>query len=239
MSNHPIEELMKTAMTGIENMIDVNTIVGTPIAAGTDILIIPISKVSFGFAAGGSEFNQETLNEYSRKEKEEAIQYTLPFGGGAGAGVSLNPIAFLVVQKQTVRLMQVDHTNCFDKLIDYIPDLLNKVDLFVNNKLQNSNDENCNNGEYTNVPGDNFKCKCTINEEEPVENVITNEDGKKEKVETRVKDIKIEKQMKKPFVNRTNNTNNNSDSTLEDVEEEDYVQKTIKSDGEIFGDEDY
>lgn len=233
MANHPIEELMKTAMTGIENMIDVNTIIGTPIAAGNDILIIPISKVSFGFAAGGSEFNQETLNEYSRKEKEEAIQYTLPFGGGSGAGVSLNPIAFLVVQKETVRLMQVDHENCFDKLIDYIPDMLNKVDLLINKKDKKSADE-----EYTNTPGDNFSCKCTINEEEPEEDYITNDQGKKERIEKRLKNIKIEKQIKKPIINTDNHITDN-DSNLEDVNEEEYNQRITNSDGETFRDEDY
>ena len=68
MSEHPIEGLMTTAMNSIQDMIDVNTI------------IIPISKVSFGFAAGGSEFKGETIDEYKKADKEEAIQYRLPFG---------------------------------------------------------------------------------------------------------------------------------------------------------------
>ena len=85
MSNHPIEGLMTTAMNSIQNMIDVNTIIGEPIETSNNIIIIPISKVSFGFAAGGSEFKGETIDEYQKKEKEEAIQYRLPFGGGSGA----------------------------------------------------------------------------------------------------------------------------------------------------------
>ena len=83
MSEHPIEGLMQTAMNSIKDMIDVNTIVGDPIQASNNIAIIPISKVSFGFAAGGSEFKGETIDEYNKKDKDEQIQYRLPFGGGS------------------------------------------------------------------------------------------------------------------------------------------------------------
>ncbi len=79
--NHPIEGLMLTAMSSIHDMIDVNTIIGEPIESIDGMTIIPISKVSFGFAAGGSEFKGETIDEYSKKEKEELVQYRLPFGG--------------------------------------------------------------------------------------------------------------------------------------------------------------
>ena len=89
MSEHPIESLMMTAMSSIQDMVDVNTIIGEPIEAPNNIVIIPISKVSFGFAAGGSEFNAETIKEYNRRDKDEEIAYKLPFGGGAGAGVPI------------------------------------------------------------------------------------------------------------------------------------------------------
>ena len=85
MGEHPIEGLMHTAMNSLKDMIDVNTIVGDPIQASNNTAIIPISKVSFGFASGGSEFKGETIDEYSKKDKDEEIQYRLPFGGGAGA----------------------------------------------------------------------------------------------------------------------------------------------------------
>jgi len=124
--NHPIEGLMSTVMSSIKDMIDVDTIIGEPISTGIDTLIIPISKVSFGFAAGGSEFKGETVNEYSKKNNEEQIQYSLPFGGGSGAGVNIEPIAFLVVSNDSVKLLPVDHDSCLDKLIDYVPDVLSK-----------------------------------------------------------------------------------------------------------------
>ena len=68
MNEHPIENLMITAMSSIQNMVDVNTIIGEPIETQVGITIIPISKVSFGFAAGGSEFRGETLKEYNKKD---------------------------------------------------------------------------------------------------------------------------------------------------------------------------
>ena len=91
MGEHPIEGLMITAMNSIQDMIDVNTIIGEPIETNNNVVIIPISKVSFGFAAGGSEFKGETVNEYSRKDEEEQVQYRLPFGGGSGARSEYKP----------------------------------------------------------------------------------------------------------------------------------------------------
>ena len=137
MSEHPIESLMMTAMSSIQDMVDVNTIIGEPIETQNGITIIPISKVSFGFAAGGSEFRGETLKEYTRKDKDEEIEYKLPFGGGAGAGVSINPIAFLVVQSNVVKLLPVDHSNTFDKILDYVPDIIEKMNCMMDKCLQN------------------------------------------------------------------------------------------------------
>jgi sporulation protein YtfJ len=127
MREHPIEGLMLTVMDSIKKMIDVNTIIGDPIEAN-NIVIIPISKMSFGFAAGGSEFKEETIEEYSKRDKDnENIKYNLPFGGGSGAGVSMNPVAFIVVQEENVKLLSVNHSSSIDKLLDYIPDLINKI----------------------------------------------------------------------------------------------------------------
>jgi len=141
MSEHPIEGLMTTAMSSIQDMIDVNTIIGEPIETSNNIVIIPISKVSFGFAAGGSEFKGETIDEYSKKDKEEEIQYRLPFGGGSGAGVTINPIAFLVIQPSNVKLMPVNHSSSLDKLLDYIPDLIEKTNAMLNKHMQNKKEE--------------------------------------------------------------------------------------------------
>ena len=137
MKDHPIEGLMLTAMESIRSMIDVNTIIGEPMEIGNNITIIPISKVGFGLAAGGSEFKDETLEAYLRKQNsEEEIQYRLPFGGGAGVGASITPVAFIIIQGETVKLLPVEHNNSLDKLLDYVPDLFEKVNKFMDNKLQ-------------------------------------------------------------------------------------------------------
>lgn len=128
-------------MNSIQDMIDVNTIIGEPIETSNNIIIIPISKVSFGFAAGGSEFKGETIDEYTKKDKEEAIQYRLPFGGGSGAGVSINPIAFLVVQGNNVKLLPVSHSSSIDKLLDYVPELIEKVNTTMNKCIQNKKEQ--------------------------------------------------------------------------------------------------
>ena len=118
MAEHPIENLMVTAMTSLRDMIDVNTIVGDTVEAPDGTTIIPVSKVSFGYAAGGSEFN--TNNKYTQVTK-------LPFGGGSGAGVKISPVAFLVVKDGTIKLLTVEANKPLDKLVDAIPDLVNKV----------------------------------------------------------------------------------------------------------------
>lgn len=141
MSEHPIEGLMMTAMNSIEDMVDVNTIIGEPIESVNGIVIIPISKVSFGFAAGGSEFKGETLDEYSKKDKEELVQYRLPFGGGSGAGVNINPVAFLVIQENNVKLLPVSHTSSLDKLLDYIPDLVEKSNNIITKIMEDKKEE--------------------------------------------------------------------------------------------------
>lgn len=142
MENHPIEGLMLTAMNSIENMIDVNTIIGEPIETSNNIVIIPISKVSFGFAAGGSEFKGETIDEYTKKDKDEKVQYRLPFGGGSGAAVSINPVALLIVEESKVKLLPVNHSSCIDKMLDYIPDLLEKLGETASKLNNKSKDDN-------------------------------------------------------------------------------------------------
>lgn len=127
---HPIENLMMTAMTSLENMVDVNTIVGDMLTAPDGTVIIPVSKVCFGFAAGGSEFNTNKLNKFSENAK-------LPFGGGSGAGVHISPMAFLVVKDGTTRLMTLNGTSPVDKLIDLVPDVVEKANNFINKSMEN------------------------------------------------------------------------------------------------------
>ena len=138
MNEHPIENLMRSAMDSIKDMVDVNTIIGDPIQTENGKVIIPISKVSFGFAAGGSQFNSETIKEYKKVDKDEEINYLLPFGGGAGAGVNISPIAFLIIEESGVKLIPINHTGALDRLLDYIPDLMERVNTSISKMLNNN-----------------------------------------------------------------------------------------------------
>lgn len=115
--NHPIEGLMETAMESLKAMVDVNTILGDPVETPDGNVIVPVSRVSFGFAAGGTEFQGH--NDNSGGE--------LPFGGGSGGGISLNPVAFLVVGNNEVRLLPVDNTAIYDRLVDMIPKVIDQI----------------------------------------------------------------------------------------------------------------
>ncbi|GLC32451.1 GerW family sporulation protein [Clostridium omnivorum] len=115
MDSHPIENLMKTTMENIKNMVDVNTIIGDTINCGDGISVIPVSKLSFGFASGGSEFSES-------KHRESLLKY--PFGGGAGAGVTVKPVAFIVIKNDTIRLLPVEYDSTYDKALDSIPQII-------------------------------------------------------------------------------------------------------------------
>lgn len=105
MNEHPIEGLMQTTMTSLKEMVDVNTIVGDAVHTADGSVIIPVSKISFGFASGGSEFSKV------REKKDSATDEKLPFGGGSGAGVSVSPVGFIVVGNDQIKLLTVDEGN--------------------------------------------------------------------------------------------------------------------------------
>ena len=134
MQEHPIQGLMKTAMENIKEMVDVNTIIGDPVQTHDGTTIIPISRVSFGFAAGGSDFeNGQQEERKGKKEETEAV--SLPFGGGSGGGVSVQPVAFLIISKAgQVRLLPVDRTAVFDRILEMAPQLLNQVKSMTNHR---------------------------------------------------------------------------------------------------------
>lgn len=127
MSEHPIEGLMKTAMESIKEMVDVNTVVGDPVETPDGSVIIPISRVACGFAAGGGDYQ---AGSNGKKEGEAAGS---PFAGGSGAGVSVQPMGFLVVGNGQIRLLPVDDSHAlFDRLIDVAPQMLNQVQSIFN-----------------------------------------------------------------------------------------------------------
>ncbi|MDR6549419.1 GerW family sporulation protein [Paenibacillus qinlingensis] len=136
MSEHPIQGLMKVAMENIKEMVDVNTIVGDPVETPDGSVIMPISKVGFGFAAGGSEFvtDSEIEIESGSMNRGDALnaKVALPFGGGSGGGVSITPIAFLVVGKNGVKVVPLDNqTHILERLIDSAPQVVDKIQSMI------------------------------------------------------------------------------------------------------------
>ena len=126
MGNHPIDGLMSTAMQNIKEMVDVDTIVGAPVESPDGSVIIPISRVAFGFAAGGSEFG---------KKPNEADAM---FGGGSGGGVSISPVAFMVVGQGQIKLLPIGaNLTPVDRILDFIPGIIEKInDKFSSKKVE-------------------------------------------------------------------------------------------------------
>lgn len=114
--NHPIQGLMDTTMEKIRQLIDVNTIIGNPITTPDGTTIVPVSKVSYGFASGGSDI-----------PSKNAINKQV-FGGGSGAGVSITPIAFIVVNQGDAKILRIDNDNTTaDKIADAVPQVIDTI----------------------------------------------------------------------------------------------------------------
>lgn len=119
MSDHPIEALMKTAMESIKEMVDVNTVVGDAVQAPDGTVIIPVSRVAVGFAAGGGEYQTSSASNGGKDGGSG-----LPFGGGSGAGVSVQPVGFLVVGNNQIRLLPVEGNIVVDRILDLAPQIV-------------------------------------------------------------------------------------------------------------------
>ena len=127
MEKHPIQGLMETSMQNIRDMVDVNTVLGDPITACDGSTVVPVSKVSFGFVAGGGEYSMKSAQE------------DYPFAGGAGAGVSLQPVGFLVCGENHVRMLPAQTKSSVDRVIDLLPGVLEEV----KNTLNRLNGKKC------------------------------------------------------------------------------------------------
>ena len=125
---HPIDNMMQTTMENIRSMVDVNTVVGSPVLGNKGTTIIPISKVSFGFATGGSEL--------------PSSKPTSPFGGGSGGGVTIQPQAFLVISKGDVKLLQMQTANnTADRVVNMVPGVIDKVSGIIQDQIAKKNDK--------------------------------------------------------------------------------------------------
>ncbi|HZK43949.1 MAG TPA: GerW family sporulation protein [Syntrophomonadaceae bacterium] len=120
-AEHPIEGLMRTAMSSIKEMVDVNTVVGDAVETNDGTVIIPISQVGCGFAAGGGEYELKGGKE-------------MPFAGGSGAGVSVKPVGFLVVRMNDVRLISVTGNQLAERIVDIAPQIMDKIENVLSKK---------------------------------------------------------------------------------------------------------
>jgi len=141
-----VSNLMKNTMENLKDMIDVNTVVGSPIETKDGTFIIPVSRLCFGFISGGSEYPipQKSI------EKE-----TFPFGGGSSAGVSVKPVAFLVIKEGSVRMVPMDHDTTYDKIVDTVPQVLDIIKgLVKDSHNKNIDDINININKNQNTDSD-------------------------------------------------------------------------------------
>ncbi|MCX7614166.1 MAG: GerW family sporulation protein [Clostridiales bacterium] len=124
--SHPIEDLMSTTMQKIREMVDANTIVGTPISTADGITLIPISKLSFGFGSGGSDIKGKTSNDQQL------------FGGGGGAGVLLCPVAFIVISNGSARILSIapPPNTTADRVIDLVPEVMDRIKNYMNERKE-------------------------------------------------------------------------------------------------------
>ena len=124
--NHPLSEMMSASMSKIREMVDVNAVIGNPIVTEGGVTIIPVTKVSIGYGGGGSDF--ATKNYPANRDNA--------FGGGAGAGVTITPVAFLIVRGENVRMLPVAEpaSTSVDRLIEQLPDLIDKAQSFFESR---------------------------------------------------------------------------------------------------------
>ena len=119
--------MLENAIAKIREMVDVNSVIGDPITTPDGTTIIPVSKVSVGFGGGGSDFVSKNLNKQEN-----------PFGGGAGGGVKINPVAFLIIKDGSVRMLPVaaPANTTADRIVEMVPDVLDKVTDFIDTRIQ-------------------------------------------------------------------------------------------------------
>ena len=119
-----VPNMLENTIAKIREMVDVNSVIGTPITTPDGVTIIPVSKVSVGFGGGGSDFVSKNGGEN-------------PFGGGAGGGVKINPIAFLVVKEGSVRMIPVaaPANTTADRIVEMVPDTLDKIAAFLDSRV--------------------------------------------------------------------------------------------------------
>lgn len=124
---HPIENIMKSSMEHIKQMVDVNTIVGSPIMTGAETMILPVSRVSLGFVSGGGEYGRVSPVRKS-VEAVHIEEERYPFAGAAVAGMCITPIAFLSVNNGEVKVLPAHYSCTVDRIIELVPQTIKELE---------------------------------------------------------------------------------------------------------------
>ena len=119
---NPISDILESSLKSLRDIVDVNTVIGSAVKVSDNITLIPVSKVSFGYGGGGSGYP-------TKKETKDA------FGGATGAGATVEPMAFLVIQDENVKLLQIPTSNTTaDKMVNLVPEVIDKVSGIIDEK---------------------------------------------------------------------------------------------------------
>lgn len=151
---HPIENIMKTTMEELREMVDVNTIIGDPVMTGSDTVIVPVSKVSLGFLSGGGEYGKCTHKDEKGGESE-AAEARHPFAGTSVAGINLTPMAFIAISGGTIKVLPA-HYNCtLDRIIEMVPNSIRELERVIREICANKKSEpgECGHGQDTEHQG--------------------------------------------------------------------------------------
>ena len=127
-----LPNMLDQTIANIKKMVDANSVIGTPIKTDDGVTIIPVSRISIGVGGGGSDFVSKNLNKQEN-----------PFGGGAGAGIKINPVAFLIVKEGSVRMLPVaaPASTTADRVVEMVPDVLDKISAFVDSHIKKKEEE--------------------------------------------------------------------------------------------------
>lgn len=145
---HPIENIMKTTMEQLKEMVDVNTIVGTPILTGSETMILPVSKVSMGFFSGGGEYGQQMKQAGKAPIAKSGEELSMeegtgpyPFAGASVAGMTLTPLAFLSVSGGNVKVLPATCANSLERAIELLPESITTLEQAIRGLCSKNNED--------------------------------------------------------------------------------------------------
>ncbi len=130
--NHKLPGMLEGTVAKMKELVDVNSVIGEPITTVDGVTIIPISRITVGFAGGGSDYVSKNLNKQDN-----------PFGGGVGGGMTVTPIAFMVIKEGNIRMLPValPANTTAERVVELVPDMLDKLTAYIDSRLDKAKTE--------------------------------------------------------------------------------------------------